>query len=331
VALLGPSGCGKTTTLRLIAGLEILTSGDICIGDRLVNDLSPRERNIAMVFQSYALYPHMTVSDNMAFPLKLRKVPRDEIKKRVNDSAELLGIQDLLDRRPRELSGGQRQRVALGRAMVRNPDVFLLDEPLSNLDAKLRVHMRAELKRLQRSLGVTTIYVTHDQIEALTMSDKIAVMNKGSLQQVDGPEELYKKPANTWVAGFIGSPPMNLFDCTLVMQENSAYLDTSEFKITIDPKLGSMIRREATSSELVLGARPEDLAIVESDRDAIQADIYVVEPIGESTIVDLKIGRYLAKARAPAGFKKEIGEKVFVRIAGDQIHLFDKRNEKALM
>jgi multiple sugar transport system ATP-binding protein len=333
VALLGPSGCGKTTTLRLIAGLEILTGGDIYIGDKLVNELSPRDRNIAMVFQSYALYPHMSVFDNMAFPLKIRKVPREEVKKRVDDAADLLGIKDLLGRKPKELSGGQRQRVALGRAIVRNPEVFLLDEPLSNLDAKLRVYMRAELKRLQRNLGVTTVYVTHDQVEALTMSDKIAVMNEGKLQQIDGPDELYSKPANTWVAGFIGSPPMNFFDCTLSLEGQRAYLDASEFKLGIDPGLATAISNSSSSTEFILGTRPEDLTVVKGKlgKEEIPAEIYVVEPVGESTIVDLKIGRYLAKARAPAGFKGEIGEKVSVTINKDKMHIFDKGTERLLM
>jgi len=332
VALLGPSGCGKTTTLRLIAGLETLTAGNIRIGDRLVNDLGPRERNIAMVFQSYALYPHMSVFDNMAFPLKLRKMPKDEIKKCVKHAAELLDIEELLDRKPKELSGGQRQRVALGRAIVRNPEVFLLDEPLSNLDAKLRLYMRAELKRLQRNLGVTTVYVTHDQIEALTMSDRIAVMNEGRLQQVDGPDELYGRPANTWVAGFIGSPPMNFFDCTLVFEVGAAFLDASEFKLGIDLGLATAIKEKSSTTELVLGTRPEDMTVVidKEGKGEIPAEIYVVEPVGESTIVDLKIGNYIVKARAPSGFKAEIGEKVGINIAREKMHIFDKKMDHLL-
>lgn len=333
VSLLGPSGCGKTTTLRLIAGLETSEKGDIYIGDRLVNDLSPRDRNIAMVFQSYALYPHMTVFDNMAFPLKIRRVPKDDTTKRVKDCAALLGIQDLLGRKPKELSGGQRQRVALGRAIVRNPEVFLLDEPLSNLDAKLRVYMRAELKRLQRTLGVTTIYVTHDQVEALTMSNRIAVMNDGKLQQVDGPDELYSKPGNTWVAGFIGSPPMNLFDCTLLSEGKEAFLDASDFKLQIDADLAEALRSKSSSTELILGARPEDLSVVKGKLISreIPAEIYVVEPVGESTIVDLKIGNYIAKARAHPGFKGEIGEKIGVAFAIDKIHVFDRKTSQLLM
>jgi len=333
VALLGPSGCGKTTTLRLIAGLETATRGDIYIGKKLVNDLSPRDRNIAMVFQSYALYPHMTALDNIAYPLKVRKTPKDEIKRRVMEVAGLLDIQDLLDRKPKELSGGQRQRVALGRAIVRNPQVFLLDEPLSNLDAKLRVYMRAELKRLQRKLGVTTIYVTHDQVEALTMSDRIAVMNGGKLQQVDGPEELYRMPVNTWVAGFIGSPPMNMFDCTLAVEGQRAFLDASEFKLGIEPGLAAAIGEKSSSSEVIMGARPEDMTVVKGKlgESEIPAEIYVVEPVGESTVVHLKIGKYVAKARAPAGFKGEISDKVGVTIDKEKMHIFDKKTERVLV
>jgi multiple sugar transport system ATP-binding protein len=327
VALLGPSGCGKTTTLRLIAGLETLSKGDIYIGETLVNYMSPRDRNIAMVFQSYALYPHMTVFGNIAFPLELRRIPRSEIRNRVEETAALLEVEDLLDRKPKELSGGQRQRVALGRAIVRNPEVFLLDEPLSNLDAKLRVYMRAELKRLQRRLGVTTIYVTHDQIEALTMSDRIAVMDKGRLQQVGGADELYGTPTNTWVAGFIGSPPMNFFDCTLTLEGQQSFLDASEFKLEIDLEFGTLITEKSSSTEFILGVRPEDLTVVKGDlgKCEIPAEIYVVEPVGESTIVDLRIGRYLAKARASAGFRGEIGENVAVIITRNKIHIFDKK------
>jgi multiple sugar transport system ATP-binding protein len=332
-ALLGPSGCGKTTTLRIIAGLDAPTSGDIYIGGRLVNDLSPRERNVAMVFQSYALYPHMTVFDNMAFPLRIGKVPRDKIRKQVHDAAALLEIQELLERKPKELSGGERQRVALGRALVRNPEVFLLDEPLSNLDAKLRVYMRAELKRLQRNLGVTTIYVTHDQVEALTMSDKIAVMSKGRLQQVDGPDELYSGPRNTWVAGFIGSPPMNFLDCTLVFDRRRAFLKTSDFKIEIDVSVAEVVKEKSSSPELILGARPEDLTVVKGQvgKGAIPGEIYVVEPVGESTIVDLKIGKDIVKTRAPRGFKAEIGEQAGFQIVTEKIHLFDKKTEELLI
>ncbi|HDJ83484.1 MAG TPA: ABC transporter ATP-binding protein, partial [Desulfurococcaceae archaeon] len=231
VALLGPSGCGKTTTLLMIAGIYKPTKGYIYFDDVIVNDLPPKDRNIGMVFQSYALYPHMRVFDNIAFPLKLQKLPKEEIKKRVLETAKLLRIEDLLNRKPAQLSGGQQQRVALARALAKQPNLFLMDEPLSNLDAKLRVIMRAELKRLQKSLGITTIYVTHDQVEAMTMADRIAVLNKGELQQYSTAEELYSKPSNLFVAGFIGSPPMNFIECTLVERDNKYYLDASDFSI----------------------------------------------------------------------------------------------------
>ena len=275
----------------------------------------------------------MNVFDNMAFLLKIRKIPKDEAKKRVKDAAELLGIQDLFHRKPKELNGGQRQRVALGRAIVRSPGVFLLDEPLSNLDAKLRVYMRAELKRLKRSLGVTTIYVTHDQVEALTMSDKIAVMNEGKLQQIEGPDELYGKPVNTWVAGFIGSQPMNFFECTLVMDGKKALLDASEFKLEIDRQIATGIRARSSSDELVLGARPEDLTVAKgkSNKGDVPAEIYVVEPVDESTIVDLKIGTYIVRARVPAGFKAEIGENVGLSFAKEKTHIFDGKTKELLL
>ncbi|WP_297487983.1 ABC transporter ATP-binding protein, partial [Thermococcus sp.] len=259
--LLGPSGCGKTTTLRMIAGLEEPTKGRIYIGDRLVADpekdvfVPPRDRDVAMVFQSYALYPHMSVYDNIAFPLKLRKVPKSEVDKRVREVAEMLGLSELLNRKPRELSGGQRQRVALGRAIVRKPRVFLMDEPLSNLDAKLRVRMRAELKRLQRQLGVTTVYVTHDQVEAMTMGDRIAVINAGQLQQVGSPEEVYHKPANTFVAGFIGSPPMNFLEGTLT---EDGFVDFGEFRLKLLPDQFEVLREEnLIDKTITFGIRPE--------------------------------------------------------------------------
>ena len=236
LVLVGPSGCGKTTALRCLAGLEEVTAGKISIGDKIVNDIAPKDRDIAMVFQSYALYPHMTVYDNMAFGLKLRKLPKDEIQRRVEKSAKILGIENLLKRKPRELSGGQRQRVALGRAIVREPKVFLLDEPLSNLDAKLRVQTRAEISKIHNQLGTTFVYVTHDQTEAMTMASRIAVMNKGILQQLDTPQVLYDKPANLFVAGFIGTPAMNFFNMKLVKEGDAMFVDNGEFKIKIPPE-----------------------------------------------------------------------------------------------
>src|SRR5216117_2259122 len=295
VVLLGPSGCGKTTTLRCIAGLEDVDDGEIHIGDRLVNDMSPRDRNIAMVFQSYALYPHMSVYQNMAFPLENAKVAEREIVERVNRTARLLQIEGLLSRKPAQLSGGQRQRVALGRAIVREPTVFLMDEPLSNLDAQLRVHMRAELKRLQKDIGVTTIYVTHDQVEAMTMADRVAIMNKGVLQQVGTPAGIYSQPTNTFVAGFIGNPPTNFFD--LVFVEDRC-LENADFRYPLSEPLIARARG-CSSTEVVLGVRPQDVlvSIGPSAPDAgIEAEVFTVEPLGDSTILDLKIGETRMKA-----------------------------------
>ena len=243
LVLVGPSGCGKTTALRLLAGLEEITDGQIIIGDRVVNDVAPKDRDIAMVFQSYALYPHLSVYDNMAFGLKLRKTPKEEIKRRVNDAAEILGITDLLQRKPRQLSGGQRQRVAVGRAIVREPKVFLFDEPLSNLDAKLRVQMRAEISKLHQRLQTTFIYVTHDQTEAMTMATRIAVINKGELQQLDTPQNLYDYPNNLFVAGFIGSPAMNFFPAKLVKDGDKMIVDTGDFKVQIPAELRRTLQK----------------------------------------------------------------------------------------
>jgi len=332
LTLLGPSGCGKTTTLRLIAGLEELSGGDIYIGDRKVNDLAPRDRNIAMVFQSYALYPHMSVFDNMAFPLKVRKVAKSELDKRVRQSAELLGISELLKRKPKELSGGQRQRVALGRAIVRSPDVFLMDEPLSNLDAKMRVYMRAELKRLQKKLGTTLIYVTHDQVEAMTMSDRVAVMNDGRLEQLDMPETVYYHPNNVWVAGFIGSPAMNFFDCTFKTRDGGGVLDAGEFSIEVENDFAEVVRKNASGPEVILGIRPEDVSVTKKrEPGSIDASVYVVEPIGDCVIVDANVGKNLVKARADASFVADIEEKVYLTFNQSKIHVFDKKQQTAIL
>jgi len=332
LTLLGPSGCGKTTTLRLVAGLEQLTSGDIYIGQRKVNDLSAKDRNIAMVFQSYALYPHMSVNENIAFPLKIRKVPKEEINRRVRESADLLGISELLDRKPKELSGGQRQRVALGRAIVRNPDVFLMDEPLSNLDAKLRVYMRAELKRLHRRLETTLIYVTHDQVEAMTMSDRVAIMNKGKLQQVDAPNAVYCHPRNAWVAGFVGSPSMNFLDCTYSDAEAGGILDAGEFSLKIPEAVADLIRKSNVGPEVVLGIRPEDIVVEKrAGPDTVEASIYVVEPIGDSVVVDAQIGKDIVKAKAAASFQGNIEERVYLRFNLDRIHVFDRKERTAIL
>jgi len=333
VILLGPSGCGKTTTLRCIAGLETPDEGEIYIGDRLVNDLPPKDRDIAMVFQSYALYPHMTVYDNLAFPLKMRKYPKQEIDKRVREVAKLLRIEELLDRKPRQLSGGQQQRVALGRALVRNPQVWLMDEPLSNLDAKLRVYMRAELKKLQKDLGITTIYVTHDQAEAMAMADRVAVMNQGKILQYDSPHAVYERPANIFVAGFLGSPPMNFVDANIVERDAQLILDAGFFELPLPEDLAKLVKEQAKGDKVVIGFRPENmiLSIEKQPESVFQADVYVVEPMGSNLIVDLKAGDYLMKAVVPAVTKLPgIGEKVWVGFPLEKIHIFDAKTEQAI-
>jgi multiple sugar transport system ATP-binding protein len=289
VALVGPSGCGKTTTLRMIAGLEEISDGDILIGGRVVNEVPPKNRDIAMVFQSYALYPHMTVLENMAFGLRLRGLPREEVRRRVNEAAQILHIEELLGRKPRQLSGGQRQRVAMGRAIVRNPKVFLFDEPLSNLDAKLRVHMRTEIKRVHQRVQTTTVYVTHDQIEAMTLADTVVVMNKGLIEQVGAPQELYHRPRTRFVAGFMGSPAMNFIDCRLE-QSGSAlaviFADGTTFAV---PASRTARYADWTGKPMLFGIRPEHLTDPRPDANAEGAEftttIDVVEPMGMETMV----------------------------------------------
>lgn len=332
VVLLGPSGCGKTTILRCIAGLETPDEGEIYIGDRLVNDLDPKDRDVAMVFQSYALYPHMKVFDNLAFPLENAKVPRDEIKNRVQETAELLKIEKLLKRKPKQLSGGQRQRVALGRAMVREPHVFLMDEPLSNLDAKLRVYMRAELKKLQKDVGITTIYVTHDQIEAMTMGDKVAILDEGVLQQFGHPHEIYFHPSNVFVAGFIGTPPTNFFDCILT-REAPYTLDAGEFKYPLPDYLLKRVD-EWPSNSLVLGVRPQDVLVYKNAKGKkrlVKARLEVIEPLGDKQILDLKVGDYLVKALVSPDFKAEMGDELWIDFPAEKIYIFDKKTGKALI
>jgi multiple sugar transport system ATP-binding protein len=296
MVLVGPSGCGKTTALRMVAGLEAITNGTISIGGRVVNDVPPKERDIAMVFQNYALYPHMTVFDNMAFGLKLQKMRREQISERVNEAARILGLDDLLRRKPAALSGGQRQRVAMGRAIVRNPQAFLMDEPLSNLDAKLRVQMRAEIARIQNDLGVTTIYVTHDQIEAMTMGDRVAVMRKGELQQVDTPQRLYEHPVNLFVAGFIGSPAMNLFEAKVTGREDTMTVEFGDVRLPIPAEV--VAARPALAryldQQIVLGIRPEDMedASLVSDAPAERRLTTIVElreALGSDVVVHFTV------------------------------------------
>src|SRR5882672_6348340 len=293
VVLVGPSGCGKTTTLRMVAGLESITSGNIMIDEKVVNDLAPMDRDIAMVFQNYALYPHMSVYDNMAFGLKMRKFEKSEIAKRVQDAAEILGIQDYLKRKPRQLSGGQRQRVALGRAIVRHPQVFLFDEPLSNLDAKLRVQMRVELKKLHERLGTTAIYVTHDQVEAMTLGDRVVVMRDGRVQQVGDPMELYNEPANRFVAGFIGSPAMNFVDVRLSGENGGLWAEAEGMRVKVPAPLMNRLAPYAGKAA-TFGIRPEDLHVAGAGDDqdlAFPATVEVVERLGSEILLDVAVGK----------------------------------------
>jgi multiple sugar transport system ATP-binding protein len=322
MVLVGPSGCGKTTALRMLAGLEEITEGEIRIGDRVVNDLTPRDRDIAMVFQSYALYPHMTVYDNLAFGLKLHKVPKPEIKERVQRAAKILQIEDFLKRKPRALSGGQRQRVAMGRAIVREPQAFLMDEPLSNLDAKLRVQVRAEIHQLQRRLGVTTIYVTHDQVEAMTMGDRVGVMNAGHLQQVDTPQVLYDHPVHEFVAGFIGSPAINLVESELAQSNGRLEVIFGEHKLPVDEQVSRNRSGLAdyVGKKIILGIRPEDFedASIETDappdrRLKVTADL--TEPLGSEVLVHF---RTEATGVVSSAATADVGEDAEVRLAQDE-------------
>ncbi|MDQ6820344.1 MAG: ABC transporter ATP-binding protein [Actinomycetota bacterium] len=319
LAMLGPSGCGKTTALRLLAGLEQPTNGSILIGGRDVTKLEPRHRDVAMVFQSYALYPHKNVADNIAYPLRLRRGSSAERDERVRKVAELLGIAELLKRAPRQLSGGQRQRVALARAIVRHPQAFLMDEPLSNLDAQLRLQMRGEIKRLQRELGVTTVYVTHDQIEAMTMADLIAVMRDGRLQQLAPAAEIYANPSNLFVARFCGSPPMNVVEGEIA---------DGTFR---HPGGTISLPAAAARGRVMLGFRPEHAELVPpGTSDALEGEVYVVEPLGNETLVSVRTSSALLNVRADAGFDRPVGEPCLVRPASGRVHLFDCESEEAL-
>ncbi len=334
LVLVGPSGCGKTTALRLLAGLEEISAGNIRIADRVVNDVAPKDRDIAMVFQSYALYPHMSVYDNMAFGLRLRKTPKTEIDKRVRDAAEILGIGGLLDRKPKQLSGGQRQRVALGRAIVREPKVFLMDEPLSNLDAKLRVQTRAEISKLHQRLQTTFIYVTHDQTEAMTMGSRIAVMKDGLLQQLDTPQHLYDFPVNMFVAGFIGSPAMNFFDVKIAGTREDLKIDAGTFQLPVPADRRAKVA-DYVGKAAVLGVRPEDI----HDRDYVPgalnggvmtAKVDVIEPMGSEIYLYLMSNNHSFIARVDPRSQGRPGKTIDMMVNLDHVHLFDKETQQAI-
>jgi multiple sugar transport system ATP-binding protein len=332
MVFVGPSGCGKTTTLRMVAGLEAITSGDILIGDRIVNDLPPMDRDIAMVFQNYALYPHMSVYDNMAFGLKMRKFERAEIAKRVQRASEILDIEKLLQRKPRQLSGGQRQRVALGRAIVRDPKVFLFDEPLSNLDAKLRVQMRVELKKLHERLGTTAIYVTHDQVEAMTLGDRVVVMRDGWVQQVGEPLDLYNTPANKFVAGFIGSPAMNFATVTVKEANGSLRAESKGLSIKLPDEIAQRLRGHG-GREITLGIRPEDLTVAAAADPAdlcFDAAIEVIEQLGSEIILDMKVGDGMMVASVEPTLRVKVHDQLRLAMRPSRLHVFDAKTEVAI-
>ena len=335
MVFVGPSGCGESTTLRMIAGLEDITGGDLLIGGRRVNNVSPKDRDIAMVFQNYALYPHMTVYENMAFSLKLRHLAKGEIQKKVGEAARVLQLESLVGRKPKELSGGQRQRVAMGRALVRNPSVFLLDEPLSNLDAKLRVSMRTEIARLHQRLQTTMIYVTHDQTEAMTLGDRIVVMNDGIIQQCGTPMELYQHPVNQFVAGFIGNPPMNFFSVELMENEGRLFASSESILIEV-PQQQADILRAAGEKEIVFGIRPEaihDAAMLLSENIDIAArgTVEVVELLGAETLLHVRCGRELIVASMPSGKSYHPGDTIELVFTTDRMHAFRKADGRSLL
>jgi len=333
--LVGPSGCGKTTTLRAIAGLEEVTSGEIYIGDKLVNDIPPKDRDIAMVFQNYALYPHMDVYNNMAFGLKLRKFPKDQIDQRVQEAAEILGIEKLLKRRPKELSGGQRQRVAVGRAIVRKPKVFLFDEPLSNLDAKLRVAMRTEISKLYHRLGATIIYVTHDQIEAMTMATRIFILNDGKLQQDGRPLDVYQNPSNQFVGGFIGSPAMNFIPSKLLKEGSEYLIDAESFKVKLPSAFHKAISGHA-GKPVIFGVRPEDFHDKKfypgaKAENTIKATAEVIEPLGDEVLFYLVNGKHNLVAKLDSRTKAKVGDELEVAMEMEETHIFDGETEETLV
>lgn len=329
VVLLGPSGCGKTTTLRCICGLETPDEGDIILGDERINDLPPKDRNMAMVFQNYALYPHLNVTENLMFPLKNLGFPEKERNERVMKAAELLQIEKLLNREVSELSGGQQQRVALGRAIVRDPECFLLDEPLSNLDAKLRLEMRGELKKIQQDLGTTTIYVTHDQEEAMTLADRIAVIKDGEVRQFSDKQDLYDKPEDEFVARFVGSPPINFWDCSIIEKNGGTYLEGENFEYELSSKIFQEIKERIGKSEIRIGVRPEDVEITNpTAKNAQEGKLYVTEELGNERIVKIQSGDQLLNVSTTKSIKVEPGDKIYFSFNESSIHFF--RNSKNL-
>ena len=333
IIFVGPSGCGKSTTLRMIAGLEEISSGELKIDGRVVNDVEPKDRDIAMVFQNYALYPHMTVFDNMAFGLKLRKVPKDEIKKKVEEAAKILDLEKLLDRKPKALSGGQRQRVAMGRAIVRNPKVFLMDEPLSNLDAKLRVQMRSEIPSLHNRLKATIIYVTHDQTEAMTLGTRIVVLKDGVIMQVDSPQKLYNEPNNLFVAGFIGSPQMNFIDAVCKVEGERVTLNFEKTSVVLPPaKANKLIDGGYNGKTVVMGIRPEDIADshieIEAHKDAVfETDVTGYELLGSEVLLYFNVAGTAMTAKVDSRTTARMGDHITLAIDPEKIHCFDKETE----
>ncbi len=329
--LVGPSGCGKTTTLRMIAGLEEISEGELFIGENMVNDVAPKDRNIAMVFQNYALYPHMSVYDNMAFGLKLQKTPKTEIKERIEKAAKILGIEQLLDRKPKQLSGGQRQRVALGRAIVRKPEVFLMDEPLSNLDAKLRVQMRAELIKLHNDLQTTFVYVTHDQTEAMTMGSRICVMNEGVIQQVADPKTIYNSPANMFVAGFIGAPQMNFLDGTLTDKDGKVFAIIDGLEIELPKESADKVKSKGyLNKNVTIGVRPENIKVVPKG-EGIKAKVEVTELLGSDLNIYFSFNEKQYIAKEEGHHELKINDDIYVAFENHKVHLFDKETEKSIL
>ncbi len=332
LVLVGPSGCGKSTTLRMIAGLEEITEGELYIDGKMMNDVAPKDRDIAMVFQNYALYPHMSVYENMAFGLKIRKYPKKEINDRVHEAAQILDIEELLDRKPKALSGGQRQRVAVGRAIVRKPKVFLFDEPLSNLDAKLRVQMRAEISALHSRLQATIVYVTHDQVEAMTMGDSIVVMKDGIIQQIGDPLGLYNNPINRFVAGFIGSPPMNIMKATLKEEKGKVITDEGDFQLTVDSSMAGALR-SYVGKDVLFGVRPEDLLYTTDPKEpnSLKTRVEVVEPLGAEILLYVSTKLHQIVVRIPPHIILHVGDEVYFKPAMEKVHFFDIETEKTIV